>query len=100
MPAAIWSLQGGDADLEELVEVGRGDGAELGPLEQRDAGLLGQPQHPAVEVEPAQLTVDGSRSSVHRSVIAVPAATRSTSLEPSGRPSSHSIEITRARRRG
>ena len=30
-------LERGDADLEELVEVGRRDGAELGPFEQRDA---------------------------------------------------------------
>src|SRR5262249_18050708 len=46
------------ADLEELVQVGRRDGAELGPLEQRDAALAGQLQHPVVEVEPAQLAVD------------------------------------------
>ena len=51
-------LQRRDADLEELVEVGRADRHELQPLEQRDARLLGQRQHAPVEVEPAQLPVE------------------------------------------
>ncbi len=39
-------LQGGDTDLEELVEVDRADRAELGPFEQRDARLRGERQAP------------------------------------------------------
>ena len=58
MPGRHLVLQRGDAHLEELVEVGRDDGAELQPLEQRDAGLLGQRQDAPVEREPAQLTVE------------------------------------------
>ena len=51
-------LQAGDPDLEELVEVLAEDGQELGPLEQGLAAIGGQRQHPGVEVEPGQLTVD------------------------------------------
>ena len=51
-------LQRRDADLEELVEVGRADRDELQPFEQRDPGLVGQGKHAAVEVEPAQLSVE------------------------------------------
>jgi hypothetical protein len=51
-------LQRGDADLEELVEVRRRDGAELGPLEQRDPALAGELQDAVVERQPAQLAVD------------------------------------------
>ena len=42
----------------ELVEVGREDRQELGPLQQRLAGVLGQREHPGVEVEPGQLAVE------------------------------------------
>ena len=45
-------------DHEELVEVGGGDGQELDPLEQRVGVVLGLGEHPAVELEPAQLAVD------------------------------------------
>ena len=51
-------LQRPDAHLEELVEVGRHDRAELGPLEQRDPRLGREFEHPVVEREPAQLTVE------------------------------------------
>ena len=51
-------LEGGDADLEELIEVGRRDGAELGPFEQRDPRFARQLQDPLVEGEPGQLPVD------------------------------------------
>ena len=44
--------------LEELVEVLAEDGEELGPLEQRQAVVLGQRQDPGVEVEPRQLAVE------------------------------------------
>ena len=50
-------LQAGHPHLEELVEVLAEDGEELRPLEQRHVGVLGQRQHPGVEVEPGQLTV-------------------------------------------
>ncbi len=46
------------ADLEELVEVARTDGAELGPLQERDPLLRGELQDAVVERQPAQLTVD------------------------------------------
>ena len=54
-------LQAGDADLEELVEVLAEDGEELGPLEQRHVGVLGQGQDAGVEVEPGELTVEVPR---------------------------------------
>ena len=41
-------LQRGDTHLEELVEVGRRDRTELGPLEQRDPRLGGQIEHALV----------------------------------------------------
>ena len=47
----------GDADLVELVEVAGEDRGELHPLEQGQLGVLGQRQHPLVEVEPRQLAV-------------------------------------------
>ena len=49
---------GGHPDLEELVEVGREDGEELGPLEQRHTRFGGHAQNALVEVEPAQFAVD------------------------------------------
>ena len=50
-------LEPGDAHHEELVEVLAEDGEELGPLEQRHLGILGQREDPRVEVEPRQLAV-------------------------------------------
>ncbi len=58
MPGRHLVLEGGHAHLEELVEVRREDGAELGPLEQRHGGVVGQGEHPRVEVEPGELTVE------------------------------------------
>ena len=49
--------QTGHPDHVELVQVRREDRQELGPLEQRLFTVLGQRQHPLVEVEPAQLPV-------------------------------------------
>ena len=51
-------LQCGDADLEELVEVRGGDGAELGALQQGDAGFGGQLEDPFVERDPAQFPAE------------------------------------------
>ena len=54
----VAALQPGDADHVELVEVAREDRQELGPLQQRLAGVLGQREHAGVEVEPRQLAVE------------------------------------------
>ena len=50
--------QPGHPDHEELVEVGGVDRAEADPLQQRHFGVLGQLQHPLVEVEPGELAVE------------------------------------------
>ena len=50
-------METGDADLEELVEVPRGDREEPHALEERLAGILGEREHTAVEVEPRELAV-------------------------------------------
>ena len=52
------SDQPGDADREELVEVGGADRDEAQPLEQRVAPVLGLLDDAAVEVEPGKLAVD------------------------------------------
>ena len=50
-------LEARDADLEVLVEVLGEDGEELGPLEQRLLRVLREREHPRVEVEPRELSV-------------------------------------------
>ena len=50
--------QAGHPDHEELVQVAGEDGQEPDPLQQRDALVLGQLQHPLVEPEPAFLAVE------------------------------------------
>ena len=52
------ALQAGDAHHVELVEVAGEDRQELDPLQQRLASVLGQRQHPGVEVQPGQLAVE------------------------------------------
>ncbi|MET3801824.1 hypothetical protein ABID70_001779 [Clavibacter michiganensis] len=52
------ALEAGDADHEELVEVAREDGEEVGALEDRQLRVLGELQHAAVEGQPAQLAVE------------------------------------------
>ncbi len=54
-------VQPGDADHVELVQVGRVDGAELHPLQQRQLLVLGQLEHALVEVEPRKLAVQVQR---------------------------------------
>ena len=54
----VAALQPGDPDHVELVEVGGEDRQELGPLQQRLAGVLGEREHAGVEVEPGQLAVE------------------------------------------
>jgi hypothetical protein len=51
-------LQTSDADLEELVEIARGDAQELEPLEQRDLLVARLREHAPIEFEQRQLTVD------------------------------------------
>ncbi len=50
-------VQTGDADGIEFVKVRRRDGQETGALEQRMARILRLLEHPAVELQPRQLTV-------------------------------------------
>ncbi len=51
------ALEAGDADHEELVEVAGEDGQEPGPLQQRQAGVLGELEYPLVEPQPGHLAV-------------------------------------------
>ena len=51
----------GHADHEVLVEIGDEDGQELDPLEQRQRLVLGELEHPVVEVQPGELAVDVER---------------------------------------
>ena len=53
--------QAGDAHHEELVEVGREDGAELDALEQRLRSSAGELEDALVELEPRQLAVEEAR---------------------------------------
>lgn len=52
------TLEAGDAHHVELVEIRSEDGEELGAFEQRQRRVLGQREHPRVEVEPAQFAVE------------------------------------------
>ena len=54
------ALEAGDANHEELVEVRGEDGEELGPLERQGRLVLGQLEHPGVEVQPGELAVEES----------------------------------------
>ncbi len=47
-----------DPDLEELIEVGAGDGEEFRTLQQNPRRVLGELEHTRVVVEPAEMTVD------------------------------------------
>jgi hypothetical protein len=51
-------LEAGHPNLEELVEIGRADRAELDPLEERLALVLGQGQDAFVECQPRELAVE------------------------------------------
>ena len=51
-------LEAGDADLEEFVEIVRGDAQELEPLEQRDLLVERLREHALVEFEQRQLAID------------------------------------------
>ena len=51
------ALEAGHPDHEELVEVAGEDRQETGPLQQREALVLGQLQHALVEPQPGELAV-------------------------------------------
>ena len=51
-------FEGGDADFEELVEVGADDGEELEPFQEGLGGILGLLEDPLVEFQPAELAVE------------------------------------------
>ena len=57
-PHLVAALEAGDPDHVELVEVGGEDRQKLGPLQQRQRGVVGQRQHARVEVQPAQFAVE------------------------------------------
>ena len=56
--------QTGHAHLEELIEVGAEDRAELDPFEQRAVGVGGQCENAGVERQPGKLTVEVPRADV------------------------------------
>jgi len=51
-------FEGGDTDLEELVQIGTDNGEELDPLEKGLGRILGFLQHPLVEFQPTEFPVD------------------------------------------
>ena len=51
-------LEARHPNLEELIEVLAEDGQKLGPLQQGNAVVLSEREHPLVEVEPRQLTIE------------------------------------------
>ncbi len=51
------ALQAGNADHEELVQVGGEDGEETDPLQEVEVRVLGKFQHARIEGQPAELTV-------------------------------------------
>ena len=57
-PGGDASLEAGDADHEELVEVAGEDRQEACPLQQRQGGVLGELEDPLVEADPGDLPVD------------------------------------------
>jgi hypothetical protein len=51
-------LEHGDANHEELVEVGADNGEKLDALEERVAAIARLIEHPLVELQPAELAID------------------------------------------
>ncbi len=64
----LLTLEAGDADHEEFVEIGAGDRQEAQPLQQRMGAVAGLLQHAAVEREPAQLPVEIALAPVGRAM--------------------------------
>ena len=78
-PGVDLVVHAGDADHEELVEVGDEDGEELHPLHQRQRLVAGELEDAVVELEPGQLAVD-----VQRRVGRAPAGSAPVSLGVDG----------------
>ena len=51
-------FEGGDADFEELVEVGADDSEEFETFEERLGRILGFFENALVEFEPAEFTIE------------------------------------------
>src|SRR5665213_2881794 len=51
-------LQAGDPDLEKLIEIARANAQKLQPLEQRLTVIEGQREHPVIELQEREFTVD------------------------------------------
>jgi hypothetical protein len=51
-------LEAGDPDLEELIQIARGDAQELQPLEQWHARIQALRQHPLIELQRGDLAID------------------------------------------
>ncbi|CAM5702535.1 hypothetical protein MAUB1S_04071 [Mycolicibacterium aubagnense] len=54
----VTALQPGDPNHVELIEIRREDRQKLGLLQQRQRPVGSERQHPGIEVQPAQLTVE------------------------------------------
>ena len=52
------ALEAGDADHEELVEVGREDREEPDAFEQRDLGIRGEVEDAFIEGQPAEFAIE------------------------------------------
>jgi hypothetical protein len=50
-------LEGGDADFEELVQVGADDGEEFEPFEQRLGRVLSLFENALIKLQPTKLTI-------------------------------------------
>src|SRR2546430_5195916 len=59
-------LETGNADLKELVDAFAEDGEEADALQERQALVVGERQHPVVKVELAELTVEIARLNLGR----------------------------------
>ena len=88
--------QRGHAHLEELVEVRGDDGDELHPLQQGDVGVLGNGEHPLLEVEERQLTV--GVAGVHGGWRGHRHGTGRPGALPGTYPSSRAVILARRRR--
>ena len=65
LPFGQQQLQAADAHHRELVQVRRRDREELEPFEQRDRRIAGLIQHPLIELQPTQFTIEETRFRSH-----------------------------------
>jgi hypothetical protein len=78
--------EAGNPDHEELVEVAGVNGAEASPLQQRHLLVLGEFEHPLVEVEPGELAVEVEGGIVDRSIVLRAFRPYAGSAETSAKP--------------